>query len=167
MENNPYPYLDQLLGGYFHQDAYVDGDTDESILANYIQTSWDYQRLGVRADILRFLHNHPSETKQAVESTFQPDITVGKDDAAVRYWLLMLLHSLTNQADETNSWDYQRLGVQADILRFLHNHPSEIKQAFESTFQPDRTVGEDDAAVRDWLQMMLHSLANQAEEPNK
>lgn len=95
MANHPYFYLNQLLGAYFHQDAYIDGESDESILSTYIESSWPYQRLGVRADILRFLHNHPTGIREAFEKTFVPDVSVGEEDEGVRRWLTKLEETLS------------------------------------------------------------------------
>lgn len=83
----PFPYLANLLGGYFHQDAYDDGDTDEDIMREFRKTSWDYQRLGVRADIQRLLHQHGDHLVEAIQQAFQPAVIIGDTDDEARAWL--------------------------------------------------------------------------------
>ena len=85
-----FPYLSDLLGGYFHQDAYDDDQDDEAIMRTFRQTSWEYQRLGVRADIRRFLHQHAGELLNAVELAFRPCIIVGSTDDDARAWLMKI-----------------------------------------------------------------------------
>jgi hypothetical protein len=87
-EMDRYPYLKTLLGGYFHQDAYDDAENDDEVVEEFIATSWPYQRLGVRADIGRFLHEHPEGLLAALERTFSPGVILATDDAGVRAWLL-------------------------------------------------------------------------------
>jgi len=83
-----YPYLKAFLGGYFHQDAYDDAEDDDEIVRDFIATSWPHQRLGVRADIGRFLHEHPERLLAALNRTFSPDVILAEDDAGARAWLL-------------------------------------------------------------------------------
>jgi len=90
MYMEPFPYLDTLLGGYFNQDCYDSGDTDEDIMREFCKTSWDYQRLGVRADIRRLLHQHGDHLLEAIQQAFAPSIIVGRTDEEVRAWLLKL-----------------------------------------------------------------------------
>ena len=83
----PFPYLSTLLGGYFHQDCYDDGATDEDIMREFRKTSWDYQRLGVRADIRRLLHQHGDHLLEAIQEAFAPAIIIGQTDDEARAWL--------------------------------------------------------------------------------
>ena len=83
----PFPYLSNLLGGYFHQDAYDFGDTDEDIMREFRQSSWDYQRLGVRADIRRLLHQHGDHLLEVIQKAFAPSVIVGETDDEARAWL--------------------------------------------------------------------------------
>jgi CdiI immunity protein len=85
-----YPYLSELLGGYFHQDALDDGESDEDIIRDFIATSHPYQRLGVRADVQRFLHQHRGELLKATAKAFAPAVTLGESEAELEAWLQKL-----------------------------------------------------------------------------
>jgi hypothetical protein len=98
MTDESYPYLARLLGGYFHQDCYDDGDDDAAILADYVATSHDYDMLGTRADIARFLHQHDDALK-AVEAIFRPSISLGDSNDEVRQRLTMFSGALRDQRD--------------------------------------------------------------------
>ena len=80
-----YPYLPHLLGAYFHQDAFEDNATFESIVEDYKQTTHAYEQQGLRADIQQFLHK-----------TFSPDVIIGASDAEARAWLAQVLALLDN-----------------------------------------------------------------------
>lgn len=64
-------YLCGMLEGYFHQDCHDDGETNEDIVDEYIKTSWPYERLGLRADIQRFLHRQPEDAFDAMLNFFR------------------------------------------------------------------------------------------------
>ena len=82
-----FSYLNDFLGGYFHQDAYDEGQTDDDIVADFKASSWPYQRLGVRADIGRFLHQHGDHPLAALETLFRPALTLAETDEQARAWL--------------------------------------------------------------------------------
>jgi hypothetical protein len=85
-----FPYLGTLLGGYFHQDCYDFGDTDEDIMRDFRKSSLEYHRLGVRADIQRLLHQHGDHLLSAIQAAFSPAIIVGRTDDKARQWLLKI-----------------------------------------------------------------------------
>jgi hypothetical protein len=95
MNMDRFPYLRDLLGGYFHQDAYDDGQDDDAILSDFKTSSWPFQRLGVRADIGRFLHEHRDYVLQAFDRTFSPGVTVASNDDEARAWLEKVARALT------------------------------------------------------------------------
>jgi hypothetical protein len=84
MTDETYPYLAQLLGAYFHQDCYDDGADDAAILADFVATNHDYDVLGTRADIERFIHRHGDNALKALEEMFQPSVSLGDSDDEVR-----------------------------------------------------------------------------------
>jgi hypothetical protein len=45
--HEPCPFLRQLLGGWFHQDFDIDGDTLEEILAKFKSVTPEVEVLGV------------------------------------------------------------------------------------------------------------------------
>lgn len=85
-----FPYLSQLLGGYFHQDCYDDGATNEDIMRDFNKTTWDYTRLGVRADIHRLLHKYRDRLLEAIQQAFSPAIIIGETNDEARAWLLKI-----------------------------------------------------------------------------
>jgi hypothetical protein len=98
MHVESYPYLSTLLGGYFHQDAYDDGATEEDIVRDFIGSSWDYQRLGIRADIKRLLHEHDDHLLEAIQQAFRPAVIVGRNDDEARAWLLKIERMLEQES---------------------------------------------------------------------
>jgi hypothetical protein len=87
---HPYPYLAHMFGAYFHQDALDDGQTDEAILREFSEVSHAHDVLGARADILRFLHEHPDDKDflGALNGTFTLDLSIGSTAAEARTWLV-------------------------------------------------------------------------------
>ena len=84
--HDDYYYLDGMLG-YFHQDAYSFGDTNEDIIAEYIKTNWPYDRLGLRADIQRFLHRQPDDSFDAMIKIFSMTAYPQLDNQSMAQWL--------------------------------------------------------------------------------
>lgn len=82
-----FPYLRDMLGAYFHQDAFASGDTVDTIVADFKASSWDYQRLGVRADVRRLLHEEGGHLLATLQNVFSPHVTIGGSDAEVRTFL--------------------------------------------------------------------------------
>jgi hypothetical protein len=103
MHIEPFPYLAGLLGGYFHQDAYEFGDTDEDIMREFRKTSWDYQRIGVQADIRRLLHEHGDHLLEAIQKAFEPAVIVGNNNDEARAWLQKIDGLLQEPADPQTS----------------------------------------------------------------
>jgi hypothetical protein len=94
---DPYPYLDHLLGSYFHQDAFDDGDTDEQIIEQFKTTSHAYEVLGVRADIQRYMAQHEGQIGflQHFKNTFNLQVILGETDDEARQWLRKALEVLS------------------------------------------------------------------------
>ncbi len=89
-----YYYLDDMLGSYFHQDCYDDDETVEDIVAEYIKAAWPYERLGLRADIERFLHRYPNDPLDAMRKFFRNDATPQLDNESMARWLRELVLKL-------------------------------------------------------------------------
>lgn len=98
LPSDSYPYLDFMLGSYFHQDAYDDGDSDVDIVKNFLKTTHPYEQLGVRADIMRFLHlnRDSADFLTTFKRVFSPDIIIGRTDAEAKAWLQKCLEQLEN-----------------------------------------------------------------------
>ena len=83
-----FPYLRDLLRGYFHQDAFAEQETVEDIVRDFKATSWEYQRLGVRADVQKLLHQHGDDrVLEAMNEAFSPNVIIGRTDEEARAWL--------------------------------------------------------------------------------
>ena len=92
-----YPYLSDLLGGYFHQDCYDAGATDQQIVEDFMKCSWEYRRLGLRADLLRFVHLHEGQLVDAVQEAFAPNVILGETETEVREWMLRVQRQLIDK----------------------------------------------------------------------
>jgi CdiI immunity protein len=82
-----YHYLPEMLGGYFHQDCYAAGVTNDDIIDEYIKTNWSYDRLGLRADIERLLHLHPDDAFDAMRRMFSMNAYPELDNTSMARWL--------------------------------------------------------------------------------
>lgn len=94
MSTEVYPYLEQLLGAYFHQDAFDEAASEEEIIRDFKASSWTYQQLGVRADIQRLLHEHSDDLLDAVQRLFNPQVIIGHSNDEARAWLTKLDQAL-------------------------------------------------------------------------
>jgi hypothetical protein len=73
-----YPYLDGLLGGYFHQDFDHDGKTQlNQIIPDYKSSAHPEEIMGTKADIKRFIR-YFGETDEVLRemynTLFRPDV---------------------------------------------------------------------------------------------
>ena len=93
-----YPYLAHLFSAYFHQDALDDGATDDDIIHEFVASSHPHDVLGVRADILRFLHHHSQDKDflDVLNRTLKPDLAIGSTDAEAKAWLSRVQSLLQN-----------------------------------------------------------------------
>ena len=94
MTKSPYPHLDRLLGGYFHQDCYDDGESDGDIVANYIDTQSEAAVAATLRDIERFVADHPTGMLTAFERAFNPSILIGENDGEAKDWLTTIASRL-------------------------------------------------------------------------
>jgi hypothetical protein len=88
-----YPYLDSLIGGWFHQDLDLEGDTLEEILENYKKGSPPDDWPGVRADILRLIRNSGENLDSEFIRLLQPSVDPAGWGMTTRDWL-MRIHAL-------------------------------------------------------------------------
>jgi len=68
-----YPQLANLIGGWFHQDFDLNGDTLEEIVGAYAAVTPVDQQRHLAADIERFLAQ-PGDIDDRFQATFHPDI---------------------------------------------------------------------------------------------
>ncbi|MDB4987457.1 MAG: hypothetical protein JWN04_2635 [Myxococcaceae bacterium] len=96
-----FPYLHDLLGGYFHQRSYDDRCSTTDIIADFKAHSHAYQQLGVHADVQRLLHEHASNLLETIEQQFAPDILIGTSDTEAREWLIALDSALSEDSSSS------------------------------------------------------------------
>ncbi|MBL8310195.1 MAG: hypothetical protein JNL19_07225 [Burkholderiales bacterium] len=94
INHDAFYYLQNLLGGYFHQDCFEFGQTVDDIVDDYIDTNWPYDRLGLRADIQRLLHLHPDDTFDAMDRLFSMNAYPQLDNESMARWLRELVLKL-------------------------------------------------------------------------
>ncbi len=99
MDSSSYPDLSKFLMGYFHQDCYDDGATDEDITNDFLNTSRDVDRLGLISDIHRILQCHKKDLLKALEMSFSLDIVVGENNEEAHQWFLNILRQLEKDSD--------------------------------------------------------------------
>lgn len=90
-----YPQLDSLIGGWFHQDFDLEGDTLEEIVAAYktVHSREDWE--GTRAEILRFLEGRDdTQVKEDFVRLFQPGVDAEAWGMSTRQWLLRIAELL-------------------------------------------------------------------------
>ncbi len=89
--DDKYPNLASLLGGYFHQDFDIHGDTLEEIVGLYRKEGTQAEIDGLRKDIQKFLAAFDdAHIKSAFVRIFHPDIDSEGWGLSVREWLLKI-----------------------------------------------------------------------------
>jgi hypothetical protein len=84
-----YPYLDALVGGWFHQDFDIDGGSLEDVIASYKARTTEDDHLGAKADIKRFLRSFDEDRlEEQFVTRFIPGSYPGRWDLSLRDWLL-------------------------------------------------------------------------------
>jgi hypothetical protein len=68
-----YPELETLIGGWFHQDFDINGNTLEEVVAAYRAVTPAHQQRALAGEIRRFLDDEDVET--AFEQRFKPDVS--------------------------------------------------------------------------------------------
>ena len=79
--------FERFIGEYFHKDCYANGDTNDEIVEAYIRSNWPYQRLGLRADIERFLHENANDALDALNREFYLGAYPQPDNLSMANWL--------------------------------------------------------------------------------
>lgn len=86
-QNLRYPSLAAFLGGWFHQDFDVEGETAADVVTSYRKTSSAAERHAIRNDIDAFLAANPGPADHAFHETFKPDIDPAGIGQNARDWL--------------------------------------------------------------------------------
>ena len=86
-----YSFLDSLIGGWFHQDFDLSGNTLEEIIAAYKKVHGPEDRSGTRADIEKFLREHSEgDITEEFVRRFQPGVDPQAWGMSTRDWLLRI-----------------------------------------------------------------------------
>ncbi len=84
----PYPHLDQLIGGWFHQDFDIEGETLEQIISSHNKVSSAEDRQYTRSDIQKFLQERDDrQVKEDLIRLFHPDVDPEAWGMSTRQWL--------------------------------------------------------------------------------
>jgi hypothetical protein len=93
--NQEYSHLDTLIGGWFHEDYSIDGETLEQIIASYKKVYSVEEWRNARADIERFLQGRDdNQLKEDFDRLFQPGVDPEAWDISTRQWLLRIAELL-------------------------------------------------------------------------
>jgi len=87
MSADAYPALADLIGAWFHQDYDIEGETIPEIIAGFRAVTSSPERALVRADIERFVAEHPSDLEDAFESVFRPGVMPSAFSGSTRAFL--------------------------------------------------------------------------------
>lgn len=86
-----YPYLFNLLGGWFHQDFDIQGDTIEKTIASFRESTPAEDLMGTRADIHRFLRLFDGpELDRKFREIFQSGVSPAGWEMDTKQWLLYI-----------------------------------------------------------------------------
>lgn len=86
-QNLRYRSLAAFLGGWFHQDFDIEGETVADVVTSYRKTSSETERHAIRDDIDAFLAANPGPADRAFHETFKPDIDPAGFGQNTREWL--------------------------------------------------------------------------------
>jgi len=88
---NLYPNLDSLIGGWFHEDYRIDGETLEQIIGSYKKVYPVQDCHGTRTDIKRFLEARTDlQVKEDFVRIFRPGVDPEAWGISTRQWLLRI-----------------------------------------------------------------------------
>lgn len=82
-----YTALSQFLGGWFHQDFDIEGNTVPEVVDAFRAVTPPEERARLKSDIQRFLDEHPNDLDSAFEETFKPDIIASALSGSTRGFL--------------------------------------------------------------------------------
>jgi len=93
--DHPYPYLNAFIGGWFHQDYDLDGETLEEIVGAFKRRSPERDWQVVITDIARFLKGRSDQQVAAdLPKLFQPEVGPVEWGMTPRDWLETLARLL-------------------------------------------------------------------------
>lgn len=87
MTDNRYPRLADLIGGWFHQDYDIEGETVAEVIGAFRAVTPPDEQAALRADISAFLIDHPERLDERFEVLFRPDVTPSTLSGSTRAFL--------------------------------------------------------------------------------
>lgn len=87
MTANHYPRLADLLGGWFHQDYDIEGETVAEVIGAFRAVTPPDEQAALRTDISAFLTEHSETIEEDFETIFQPDVTPSALSGSTRAFL--------------------------------------------------------------------------------
>jgi hypothetical protein len=87
MTKHTYPALTDLMGGMFHQDFDIVGDTVSEIVRAFREVTPLAEQAELRAEIERFLAEHPEDLEEAFDATFKPSVIPSAFSGSTRAFL--------------------------------------------------------------------------------
>lgn len=82
-----YTALSQFMGGWFHQDFDIEGNTVPEVVDAFRAVTPPEEQAKLKSDIQRFLDEHPNDLDSAFEETFKPDIIASALSGSTRGFL--------------------------------------------------------------------------------
>lgn len=76
MNSERYKHLADFLASWFHQDFDLNGGTVAEVVAAYRAVTPEVEQAQLGSDIERFLEQHGSDTDEAFEEIFAPEVRV-------------------------------------------------------------------------------------------
>jgi hypothetical protein len=87
MTANNYPRLADLIGGWFHQDYDIEGETVAEIIDAFRAVTPPDEQAALRAEISAFLAEHSDRLDEDFEAIFHPDIIPSALSGSTRAFL--------------------------------------------------------------------------------
>ena len=82
-----YPAIADLMGGMFHQDFDLVGNTVAEIMSAFCEVTPRDEQIDLKAEIARFLEEHGDDLEEAFEKTFRPDVIPSAFSGSTRAFL--------------------------------------------------------------------------------
>jgi len=87
MSSESFSAFAQLLGGWFHQDFDLEGDTLEDIIAHYKDATDEAEVRAAKRDIARFLEQSGADLDRSFVEVFSPDVDPAGWGLTTKEWL--------------------------------------------------------------------------------
>jgi hypothetical protein len=93
---NKFEHLDSLIGGWFHQDFDIEGNTPQEVMAAYKRHTPPGEQRSLLSDIRAYLAEHPAdpELEDNFHATFHPELVRGAFGMSTREFLQTIEASL-------------------------------------------------------------------------